>query len=105
MAMNDILYNGQGTSAPAASFQSTSTLAKSGSAYASQPMLNSDGTAAYYSSAETTYTSSVPGGGPRRIGPVTPEGDPTPIGDVLLPLMMMAAVYGLWRGIRWHKAK
>ena len=74
------------------SFRSTGTLMGSGSQYASTPMLNADGTAAY-SGANTLYahTSS----GPRRIAPTTPTGNPTPIGDAALPLLLLAVAYVL----------
>ena len=80
--------------APTAVFQSTSTLAGSGSAYSATPMLDEDGTA-------TLGGASAPAkapGGPRRI--VNPDGDDdddtengTPIGDALLPLLLLACAY------------
>ena len=77
--------------APTTVFQSTSTLTGSGSALSATPMLNADGTV------------SAPSG-PRR-DPVTPpnpdagedekEGDDgnTPIGDAVLPLLLLALAY------------
>ena len=76
-------------SAPSASFQSTSTMQSSGSAYSTTPMLNADGTATYNAA---TAPSQAPSG-PRKVGPPTPEGDPTPIGDGLWALMLMAFGY------------
>ena len=78
--------------APAATFRSTSTLQQSGSAYASSPMLGSDGTAAYGG-----YSTQVkaPGSGMRRVAPPTPSGDPTPLGDALIPMLVMAIIYVL----------
>ena len=74
-------------------FQSTSTMQGSGSAYTANPMLNEDGTAA-----TPTETAS----GPRRekkddddeITIVTPGqgGSQAPIGDAVLPLMLMAVL-------------
>ena len=77
-------------------FQSTSTLQGSGSTYTSNPVLNADGTAA-----TPTETAS----GPRRakkdegdddITIVTPgaSGSQAPIGDAVLPLMLMAVAFG-----------
>ena len=77
--------------APTASFQSTSTMSGSGSAYSSNPSLNDDGTAAYNSA---SYAPARAISGPNRIAPVTPEGDPTPVGDEILPLLLMALVAG-----------
>ena len=72
-------------------FQSTSTLTPSGSVYSPNPALNEDGTA-YNPAATTTQTSS----GPRKAkheDPVVPEGDPTPLGDAVLPLMLCALAF------------
>lgn len=72
-------------------FQSTSTLQGSGSAYSSTPVLNEDGTANNPAAAPV---------GPRRAPtPISTEeerkeaggGLSTPIGDAVLPLMLMAA--------------
>ena len=80
-------------------FQSTSTMQGSGSAYSSTPALNADGTASTPLDAAR---------GPRRAKldgdpdpddidfgdtPVTPgqSGSEAPIGDAVLPLMLMAA--------------
>lgn len=80
------------------SFQSTSVMTGSGSSYCSNPMLNADGTATYNGG-------STPSGGPNR---AKKDGDPfggqtivdhdindvdTPIGDALLPLMLLALAY------------
>ena len=76
-------------------FRSTSTLTPSGSQYSAQPMLNEDGTA--YNPAASS--------GPRRAKaeetpstPTTPDvTDPekiTPVGDAVLPLMLMALAFG-----------
>lgn len=75
-------------------FRSTSTLTPSGSQYSAQPMLNEDGTA--YNPAASS--------GPRRAKaeetpstPTTPDvTDPekiTPVGDAVLPLMLMALAF------------
>ena len=78
--------------APSATFQSTSTLTGSGSVLSATPMLNADGTV------------SAPSG-PRRAkmeDPVTPPPPDTddekdegnvPLGDAVLPLLLLAGVY------------
>lgn len=76
-------------SIPTIGFQSTSSMQGSGSAYASNPTINSDGMA-YTSSVSTTVSS-----GPRRIAPPTPTGNPTPIGDAAWPFLFMALLYTL----------
>ena len=80
--------------APAVSFQSTSTMPSSGSTYSSTPMWSNDGTAAYddASSAQAQAPS-----GPRKVGPPTPGGDPTPIGDGVWGLILMAAGFGMYK--------
>ena len=81
------------SSSPDIAFRSTSTMVGSGSAYCSSPMLNENGTATY--SGESS-SSSAPSG-PKKI--VTPgnEGTQQPIGDALLPMMLMALLYVLFR--------
>ena len=78
---------------PKAQFQSTSTMKTSGSVYASQPAINADGTA-YNPSAVANPAQS----GPRRSkenpndpGSTTDEG--SPVGDAVLPLMLMALAF------------
>ena len=78
------------TEAPAAVFQSTSTLAGSGSAWSATPMLGEDGTAMLEGASEDPKHAQ---GGIRRV--VTPgnEGNKQPIGDAVLPLMLMAIAF------------
>ena len=84
------VYNGQSYSAaPTVAFQSTSVMQTSGSTYASQPMLNADGTATYAGASEDAIQTMS---GPRKIGGQTIEG--TPLGDAVLPLMLMALLFG-----------
>ena len=72
-------------------FQSTSTMTPSGSAYSATPAaLNDDGTASYDGA---SAPASAPG--KRKLGPdpssdIKPE-DQVPVGDAVLPLMLMAA--------------
>ena len=86
-------------------FQSTSTMEGSGSAYSSNPTLDENGTA--------SAPASAPAGGPRRIGGLpgssdlpdtSKDGDNTPIGDAMLPLMLMAAAFGGVVHMRRRKA-
>ena len=94
-----------GAVAPQASFQSTSTMRGSGSSYSSNPMINRNGTAVY-NGAAASY-------GPHRMK--KDDGDPfaedddinqttqnpqqpgTPIGDAVLPLMLCALAYLIFR--------
>ena len=82
-------------------FQSTSTLPQTGSSYASQPMLSADGTAQY---AESAHLSANAPTGHRRLPPMKPEGPPTPVGDAVLPLLLIAIGYAvlLYRKRRAH---
>ena len=73
-----------GATAPQVTFQSTSTMQGSGSAYSSKPMLNSNGMATYEGA---SYTPAQVPSGPKKVGGHTIEG--TPIGDAVLPLTLM----------------
>ena len=77
---------------PDAKMHSTSVMQGSGSTL---PMAATDGV--------TTTTSSSPAkvSGPRRAlddgdDDIDPQGQPFPLGDALFPLMIAAAVYGVW---------
>ena len=80
-----------GAQQPNTVFQSTSTMAPTGSQYSSNPTLNSNGTAV------------APTSGPYKakkddVLPPPPTVDPndtgnTPIGDALIPLMLCACAY------------
>ena len=76
--------------APQASFQSTSTMVGTGSAYSSNPMLNSDGTATYNGAVAST-----PSDGPYKAKKaIDPSEDAwVPIGDAVLPLMLCVCAY------------
>ena len=93
---------GANDSASNTSFQTTSTMPGSGSAYSSTPAtLNADGQATYSSQPAATNAPS----GPRKIGGYTPTTDPNaPIGDAMLPLMLMAAAFGGGIFLRRRKA-
>ena len=77
--------------APSASFQSTNTMTGSGSAYSSNPTLNNDGTATYEGASYSP--AKAPAAGPKKVGGQTIEG---PVGDALLPLMLMAGAFALF---------
>lgn len=92
------------TEAPAAVFQSTSTLAGSGSAWSATPMLNADGTA---------YDPSVSPRGPRKMRMEDDEDEPAvietptgkqPLGDALLPLFLFALAYAGYKVLARRKA-
>ena len=84
------------TDSPSAVFQSTSTMQTSGSAYSSSPTLNADGTA-------EPAAATAPGrpGNPKTALPPPPtEGDPTPVGDAVLPMMLLAMAYAAYATLR-----
>ena len=81
---------------PNSAFQSTSTMMGSGSSLSSNPTINENGTATTpsYSPAKAS------GSGPRKAGslpgkPTNGEGDNgnTPIGDAVLPLLLMSLAF------------
>lgn len=87
---------------PNVQFQSTSTLQGSGSTYSANPSLNADGTAA--------SPAKAPAGPAKAMGlPGMPstEGDQgnTPVGDAVLPLMLMALAFGGVIYLRRRKAR
>ncbi len=92
--------------APAAGFRSTSVMSGSGSAYSSNPSLNTDGTASYNSAAASP--AKAPGGPHRAPDPVSSndwwsipgneneKGFDAPLGDALIPLLLMVMVYAAY---------
>ena len=88
---------------PQTEFQSTSTMQTSGSAYASQPMLNADGTA-YNPAAAVTP---MPDGPRKSFGDNQDPGykdSASPIGDAVLPLTLMALAFAGLMYLRRRKA-
>ena len=86
---------------PSMAFRSVGVMAGSGSVYVSNPQLNADGTAEYPSVVDRGESIVDRGvSGARRIGPPTPEGPPTPIGDEVWPMMVMAVGYLLVKHVR-----
>ena len=90
-------FGTQQSEQPNAVFQSTSSMQGSGSTYSATPTLNSDGTAAY--SGSSTSSSSGPhrakkdGPFEGNVGTDTPPGPGDPIGDALLPLLLMSLAF------------
>lgn len=81
-------------------FQSTSTMKGSGSAYSATPALSADGSAEKPGEEEPAKMPSRP----RRIDVYTPTTDPNaPIGDAVLPLMLMAMAFGVVVYLRRRK--
>ena len=85
--------NAFGATAPSATFQSTSSMPGSGSEYSSNPTLNADGTVAYEGGSYTSAKAPLIGG-PRKSTPNPP--DPTPLGDAVLPLLLMSLAFGMF---------
>ena len=82
-------------------FQSTSSMLGSGSIYSSNPMLNADGIAVYDGvELKTQEQGNI--SGPRRVPPVTPTDNPTPIGEHVVPLALMSLLFG---GIVYYNEK
>lgn len=81
------------------SFRSTGTMTESGSRYASTPMLNADGS--------PTYAGAPAMSGPRRIGPAPSSDisteDLVPVGDALIPLLLMVMAYATLIHLRRRK--
>lgn len=88
--------NAFGASAPTASFQSTSTLPATGSTYSANPTLNADGTATYQGAVEPAAAPKHPGH-IRKAGGVDPTDDDDflPLGDAVIPLMLIACAYAV----------
>ena len=93
------MFNAQ---APGATFQSTSTMMSSGSEYSSNPTIGDDGTASTPNADEPQQANA------RRIGVrhnLIEVPDDNPIGDVLLPLLALAIVYGVKCIVYRHKRR
>ena len=85
--------------APSAAFRSTGTIASSGSVYASVPTINAHGIGEGRSFASPLRAGGLRDGGGGSGVPSTPGdgGNQQPIGDAVLPLLIIAAVYILIR--------
>lgn len=95
-------YNEQEAVVPAAAFQSTSVLVGSGSGLVSSPKLNTDGTVSMeaFIAGQSASAHEHPGR-PKTIAPPVPEGNPTPLGDGLFALLLLAIGYALVRTRKW----
>ena len=88
-------YSVQSTSVPSVGFQSTSVIVGSGSGYSANPVLNEDGTASYDGAEGTNRIGKI------RRDPATPGtpftpgegGEQFPLGDAVLPLMLLICAY------------
>ncbi len=91
-----------GATAPGAAFQSTSTMSGSGSTYSANPELNTDGTATYEGA------SYAPAKSPKHPGSVRKSTnnpfDPTPLGDAVVPLMLLLCAYVCVRSLKKKRA-
>lgn len=76
--------------APTVGFQSTSSMVGSGSSYASNPSLNSDGTAMLNSPSRIGAARRSPGGG--GTGKTDVDNPGLPIGDEMVPMLVMAVL-------------
>ena len=88
----------------AQNFQSTSTMQSAGNGY--EPQLTAVGAATVTEMATTTesYSPAHAPSGPRRIDVYTPTTDPNaPIGDAVLPLLLLLGVYCSIMVIRRNK--
>ena len=84
-----------GASAPSAVFQSTSSMSGSGSTYSANPELNTDGTATYEGASNAPAKSIRRPGGVRKDDWENPL-IPSPLGDAVLPLMLMSLAFGMF---------
>lgn len=87
--------------APSATFQSTSAMQGSGSAYSSNPMLNSNGIATLDGSETPAQAPS----GPRKASVFDDDDEDMPIGDAVLPLLLLAGMYLIIRVARRRARK
>ena len=102
-------FGAQKVDQPNAVFHSTSTMMGSGSAYSANPTLNADGTAAYNRAAVYTpsgpYQAKKEGTGtpttnPGDVSAGDQDNTPTPLGEAVLPMMLMAGAYLIIRAAR-----
>ena len=96
-------YRAPGTvTAPEATFQSTTTMIGSGSAYSATPSLNEDGTATYEGASEPS-AALAPGRSIRKSGAFDDDDDDMPLGDGLWVLTVLACAYLIIRVARRKK--
>lgn len=83
-------------------FRSTSYYASQWSSESLTPMLNADGSIAMVESYNPTNESVS---GPRRIAPITPTDNPTPIGDGKTSLLIMSLLLSAIVSVRQNRKK
>ena len=93
-----------GATAPGATFQSTSTLSGSGSTYSANPELNADGSATYEGASYTPAKSPKHPGGIRKDGTPGQGGIRQPLGDAVLPLLLLLCAYVCVRSLKKKRA-
>ena len=86
-----------GATAPSASFQSTSAMQGTGSAYSSNPTIGANGTATYDGA---SYAPAKANGRPRQSGTPGAGQSQQPIGDAALPLILLALAYAIYKVYR-----
>ena len=89
-----MLLVGMPTMAQQQTWQSTSIMQGSGSAYS--PQVTAVGAVTATEMATTTYSPAKAPSGPRRgfdVGAETGQSDESPIGDAVLPMMLMAMLF------------
>ena len=98
-----------GASAPGAVFQSTSSMSGSGSTYSANPELNADGSATYQGASYAPAKSIRRPGGVRTTDNEIPNPDVggqgnDPIGDAVVPLMLLLGAYVCVRSFKKKRA-
>ena len=91
---------------PPASFQSTSTMVATGSTYSSNPTLGDDGTATYNGDqGNSSNPRGVHKAPPLIVTPGQLEEGHVPLGDAVLPLLLLACAYLIMRATRTRAKK
>lgn len=87
-------------------WQSTSTMKGAGSVYAPQVTPVGAAYAAELATTTDSYALVRESGGPRKINVYTPDTDPNaPLGDALIPLLLMGMAYAAYIFLRRKKAR
>lgn len=88
-----------GATMPATTFHSTgSAMMSTGSAYSANPIINSDGTASM-SGASYAPTKGA-GSGPRKVNAFDDDSEDMPVGDAVVPLLLMAFAFAAYIRLR-----
>ena len=95
-----------GATMPATTFRSAgSAMMSTGSAYAANPVLNTDGTAALNGAASASTPMNRPGGHIRKAGAFDDDSEDMPLGDALIPLLFMVMAYATYILLRRRKRR